>query len=348
MSMGQLIEHIEIVCFAASYAVALLLEMARLWFRGRRRNRVGLGFVVAGLIAQTLYMISRTVHGGATPLSSSFDWYLVAAWVLVAFYLYIIWQHPTFSIDIFVLPLVLVLIAVAAFLTDREPFPTERASLWWGVFHGAFLLAGTVAVFVGALSGSMYLVQANRMKHKKPPLRGLQLPSLEWLQRINSRAIILSMFMLTVGLLSGSILNLVNHGGNMTTVPWSDPVVWSSAITLLWLAIAFVFATLYKPARQGRKVAYLTMTSCAFLIFSLAVGLFFTEHRKPPATKSSHLFEHITAPRHRAEVRFPTLDARVAMLDIRERHPVGADSHFRGTPPVPPTNQRAIASGEWR
>ncbi len=301
--MGQLVERIEIVCFAASYAVALLLEIARFWFRSRQRSRVGLGFVVAGLLAQTLFLVSRTVHGGATPLSSNFDWYLVAAWVLVAFYLYVIWQHPTFSIGIFVLPLVLVLIAVATFLTDREPFPADRASLWWGAFHGAFLLAGTVAVLIGAISGTMYLVQANRMKHKKPQARGLQLPSLEWLQRINTRAITLSMLMLAVGLLSGSILNLVNHGGNMTTVPWSDPVVWSSAVTLLWLAVALAFATVYKPARQGRKVAYLTVTSCAFLVFSLGVGLFFTEHRKPPTKEPLQQHDGTSNRQQREEAR---------------------------------------------
>lgn len=289
--MGQLIERVEILCFAASYTVALLLAIARPWLRSRQRGRVELGFILAGLFAHSLYLISRTLHGGTTPLSSSFDWYLVAAWVLVAFYLYVIWQHPTFSIDVFVLPLVLLLIAVATFLADRKPFPIDRASLWWGTFHGAFLLAGTVAVLVGFLSGTMYLVQANRMKHKKPPTRGLQLPSLEWLQRTNARAIILSMIMLAVGLLSGSILNLVNHGGDMTRVPWSDPVIWSSTITLVWLAIAFVFATVYKPARQGRKVAYLTLTSCAFLVFSLGVGLFFTEHRGAPEKEPSRSIE---------------------------------------------------------
>lgn len=276
--MGGITERIEIFCFAASYTVALLLAIAAPWLRSRYRATVEQGFVIAGLVAHTLYLISRTAHGGATPLSSSFDWYLVAAWVLVAFYLYIKWQHPKFSLDVFVLPVVLVLIAVATFLTDREPFPVDRASLWWGVFHGAFLLAGTVAVLVGFLSGVMYLIQSNRMKHKRPPSQGLQLPSLEWLQRINTRAIILSMLMLALGLLSGSVLNLVNHGDETTTVPWTDPVIWSSAITLLWLSVAFGFATFYKPARQGRKVAYLTLTSCAFLVFSLAVGLFFTEH----------------------------------------------------------------------
>lgn len=283
--MGGITERIEILCFAASYSVALLLAVAAPWLRIKYRAAVEQGFVIAGLFAQTLYLIGRTAHGGATPLSSSFDWYLVAAWVLVAFYLYITWLHPKFTLDVFVLPVVLVLIAVATFLTDREPFPADRASLWWGVFHGAFLLAGTVAVLVGFISGIMYLVQSNRMKHKRPPSQGLQLPSLEWLQRINTRAIILSMLMLALGLLSGSVLNLVNHGGDTAKVPWTDPVIWSSAITLLWLSVAFGFATFYKPARQGRKVAYLTLTSCAFLVFSLGVGLFFTEHRGPSNDK---------------------------------------------------------------
>ena len=42
----------------------------------------------------------------------------------------------------------------------------------------------------------MYLGQARRLKHKQPPAAGLRLPSLEWLQWANSRAILASVLML--------------------------------------------------------------------------------------------------------------------------------------------------------
>ena len=45
----------------------------------------------------------------------------------------------------------------------------------------------------------MYLVQSYRLKHKLPPIQGLQLPSLEWLERVNARATVLSALLLVIG-----------------------------------------------------------------------------------------------------------------------------------------------------
>ena len=48
-------------------------------------------------------------------------------------------------------------------------------------------------------------------------------------------------------------------------------MVVSSAVLLAWLAAAAGFESFYKPARQGRKVAYLTLAS--FIFLALALGL---------------------------------------------------------------------------
>ena len=56
-------------------------------------------------------------------------------------------------------------------------------------------------------------------------------------------------------------------------VLWSDPVVWSSTLLATWMAIVAIFNFTYKPARQGRKVAYLTMGTFLFLAMTLAALL---------------------------------------------------------------------------
>ncbi len=297
--MGALIERIEILCFAGSYTVALALELARLVTTARWRSVLTIAWMVAGLLAHTVFLASRTIHGGAAPLSSAFDWYLVAAWLLAAGTLYSIWQHPRAALPLFVLPLTLGLVAVATFLADRQPFPVDSAVLWWGILHGSFLLLGTIAVLIGFVAGLMYLLQASRLKRKRPVTRTFEMPSLEWLQRTNTRAMVLATLLLSVGLLSGSVLNLVQQRHDLALVPWSDPVVWSSCLTLVWLLVAVVFAAFYKPARMGRKVAYLTLASFLFLAFSLGVGLFFTTHGSG-ASPASPDADTTTAPRDAA------------------------------------------------
>jgi ABC-type uncharacterized transport system permease subunit len=124
---------------------------------------------------------------------------------------------------------------------------------------------------VGFVAGLMYLVQSYRLKNKRPPAPGSRMPSLEWLEKVNSRVIILSALLVGVGFLAGVILNLVESGGG--ALPWSDPVIWSSALMFGWLATAAVFNVVYRPARRGRKVAYLTVVSFGFLVVTLSTFL---------------------------------------------------------------------------
>ena len=110
-------------------------------------------FASAGLLAHTLFLVYRATTATSTPLSSEFDWFLVAAWVLAATYLYLTFYHPRTAIGLFVLPLVLALVAVAQFFASHEPFAASRASQVWGAIHGVFILLGTVAVMVGFVAG---------------------------------------------------------------------------------------------------------------------------------------------------------------------------------------------------
>jgi ABC-type uncharacterized transport system permease subunit len=264
------LSEISITCFAASYAVAWALEASRLLFRSRARKALMLGFAGAGLLAHTLYLAySASVAEGA-PLASSFDWTLVAAWLLVAIYFYLTYYYPHTAIGLFLFPLILALIGVAAVFADRTPFAAEPANRIWGAIHGIFLLLGTVAVIVGFVAGLMYLAQSYRLKHKLPPMQGLRLPNLEWLEAVNSRSLVVSTLLVTVGFLSGMILRSQSQRGSL---PWTDPVVWSSGLMLLWLVVASVFNGVYKPARRGRKVAYLTIVSFVFVAFAVGVLL---------------------------------------------------------------------------
>ncbi|HEX3726153.1 MAG TPA: hypothetical protein VHV08_07915, partial [Pirellulales bacterium] len=262
-----LVSGISLVCFAASYAVAWLLEAMALVFQMRARPRLALIFVLAGFAAHTLYLGARAVQRSASPLSSNFDWCLVAAWLLLAAYLYLHYFYPKAGLGLYMLPLVLALVGAAA-LADRTPFAPGPASRVWGVVHGVFLLLGTVAVLVGFVAGLLYLVQANRLKRRLPPMRTLRLPSLEWLEKVNSRVVFLSALMVGIGFFAGVILNVIDRG-HTGEVPWSDPVIWSSAAMLAWLVAAALFNACYRPARRGRKVAYLTVASLLFLIVAL-------------------------------------------------------------------------------
>lgn len=292
--MATFLSGISLLCFGASYGVAWGLELLKLFLRSGVRRLLMLLFVWAGFVAHTLYLGYRAFEFSATPLSSSFDWCLVAAWLLVAAYLYLSFYYPRAALGLYMLPLAVALVVAAAF-ADRTPFAAHEALRAWGAVHGIALLAGTLAVMVGFVAGLMYLVQSYRLKHKRPPSPGVRLPSLEWLEKVNSRVIILSALLIGIGFLAGIILNQVGRGDGRA-VPWSDPVIWSSALMLGWLVTATVFNVLYRPSRRGRKVAYLTVVSFGFLVLSLSMFLLVdSEHGGASLKTKASSVQHLSA-----------------------------------------------------
>ncbi|MGA2256396.1 MAG: hypothetical protein ABSG53_17235 [Thermoguttaceae bacterium] len=266
-----MLSHVQIFCFLASYTVALALEVSRLWFRSSIRGMVMLGFVVAGWIAHTAFLYNSAVEAAQSPLSSNRDWLLLAAWVMVMVYFYLACYHPATHFGVFLLPLVLGLISAAHF-ADTEHFPREPSKIW-GVIHGTSILLATVTVLIGFAAGLMYLEQADRLKRKRPPFLKLRLPSLEWLQTVNSRTMLASMLLVGVAVVSGIVLNLLNARHNSPGVPWNDPIVFGTLLMFGWLLLHVIIGAFYRPIRQGRKVAYLTLVSFVFLV-ALVLGVF--------------------------------------------------------------------------
>jgi ABC-type uncharacterized transport system permease subunit len=264
---------ITIWCFATSYAVALALEISRFFFRSGVRGAIMLAFGGMGLALHSVFLASRAVQATGSPLSSKEDFFLVAAWVLALTYLYLTAYHPKTAFGAFLLPLVLGLIGVGGAMSHSEPFAEEPASRVWGAIHGTSVLMAIVAVVIGFAAGLLYLRQAHRLKTRMPTAHGIRLPSLEWLQRTNSRAIVISMLMLGVGILSGSILNAIHRERQAGRVPWNDPFILGATALFGWLLLTTIVGRLYRPAREGHRVAYLTVVSFLFLVIALGFGL---------------------------------------------------------------------------
>lgn len=314
--MYEWLTKITITCFAASYLVTLVLEVSRLFFRAPVRLAVMLAFAAAGLLAQTAYLVVATKEGAdrGLPLSRWYDWCLLAAWVLAAIYIFYTFRRPKSVAGLFLLPVILILIVMAEFFFGPS-FPAEGVASWrMGTIHGVGLVLGTVTVILGFVAGLMYLAQSYRLKRKLPRREGLKLPSLEWLQRVNRRALSLSSLFIAGGLIAGVILNLIKH-----RVPWTEPLVIMSGVLLLWLIVAMLFEYLYKPAREGRKVAYLTIASFIFLALVLSTVFFdFTQsHGQATPRKSESKSDRSSKPLSVG------LMARVHLNDVSQVTPSG-------------------------
>ena len=208
------LHKISITCFAASYGVALALEISRVYFRLRFQRYVAVIFAAAGFFAHTVYLGLQTqldLGLSGVWLGSWAGWCLSGAWVLAAAYLWYSVRKSETVVGIFIIPLVMLLIGVGTYLQSADAFSTSQAKSMWSMIHGSALLLGTVIVSLGFAFGIMYLYQADRLKRKLLTSELFRLPSLEWLQVAMERALWISALMLGLGLVSGIVINSINN-----------------------------------------------------------------------------------------------------------------------------------------
>jgi ABC-type uncharacterized transport system permease subunit len=264
-----MLSGIWIVVLVACYGAALALELIGLkWrFAGRRVALAACafaGFVVHGIV------LGSSFAREPVPLATPAEWLSVAAFALALVFLATILYLPRSPSGLLLLPLVLGLVA-ASQVASHQPFAPDRTFYFWGLVHGLLLLLGTVTMCVGFLAGVMYLAQSYALKHSQSSLTSWRLPSLEWLERINGRMLAASTVLILLGFASGVVLSVLNQRHDASLELWLDPVVQSSAAMLLWLFGAEAFRLVYPAARQGRKVAYLTLASFAFVVITVLV-----------------------------------------------------------------------------
>jgi len=267
--------NVTVFCFLASYLVAFGLELTRLLKRNRISRLVMTGFAVAGLVAHTWYLLNRHQQTHLPPLlSSTHDWMLVLAWVLVLFYVFLLLilsiTKQDLAVGVFALPVVLLLVASAYFL-NQEPggaVALERARRGWGMLHAALLVFGMTTGAAGLVSGIMYLIQHRRLRTRHAESTGLKMPSLARLAQVNRWSMMLTFFLLTLGFASGIYLGLAPAGEDRARFAFGDPVVIGSGI--VWLLFAGLFLRLlatHSPA--GKQVAWMTISGCGFLLATL-------------------------------------------------------------------------------
>ncbi len=257
-------ENITLFCFAASYAVALGLELWHL-FRRRPVHRLAANlFGCAGLLAQTIFLAAQR-----PPLGWQFGLLLVLAWMLAIFYLFGSFHRAHQAWGVFILPVILVLVGLARIFGPligddgsqvKGIFHQEEAQML-AIAHGSLLVLAAVGVCVGFIASLMYLAQAHRLKAKLLPGQGVRLPSLERLEMMNRRSLTLAFPLLTAGMALGIVLLLREAAG------WTDPRVLTSVP--LWLVFAFMVYLRFGLHLRGRQMALLTVIGFVLLLVTL-------------------------------------------------------------------------------
>jgi ABC-type uncharacterized transport system permease subunit len=268
------IDRLSVLCFAGTYSLALLAELARFFVRSGIRWYAATGLMALGWLVQTAFLANLALKNPMVLVTTPFESVVVLSWIVALIGLYLMVRSPRqVATGMFVLPLVLGLIIIAGWFAPRESDWLECGGMiaFWGTVHGIFLLGGAVFTCVAFFAGLMYLVQMRRLKAKRPLRFGLALPSLEQSERINRGAITIAFPLLTFGLLIGMILSVTARYDDNTVamahkLRWTDPKVLSAL--LMWLVFAVLLHARFRPAMRGKSVMVLTIVAFGFLVFT--------------------------------------------------------------------------------
>jgi ABC-type transport system involved in cytochrome c biogenesis permease subunit len=270
------IDRLSVLCFAGTYALALLAELARFVVRSAVRWYVAAGLMALGWLVQTAFLANMALKNPMAPVATAFGSLMLLSWIVALIGLYLMVRSPKpVAVGMFVMPLVLGLVVGAGWFAPRESDWVDWGGTvrFWGAVHGIFLLGGAVFTCVAFLAGLMYLAQMRRLKAKRPSRTGLALPSLEQSERINRGAITVAFPLLTFGLLIGVILSLATRGeGHAAATPdlhvlrWTDPKVVSALV--MWVVFAGLLHARFRPVMRGRSMMVLTIVAFSFLVFT--------------------------------------------------------------------------------
>ena len=269
-----MIDRLSVLCFAGTYGLALLAELARFVVRSSVRWYLTVGLMALGWLVQTAFLANLALKNPTMPpVTSAFESLIALSWIVALVGLYLILRSPKpVAVGIFVLPLVIGLVIVAGWFAARQSDWLQWGGTiaFWGTVHGIFLLGGAVFSCVAFFAGLMYLAQMRRLKAKRPSRLGLALPSLEQSERINRGSITLAFPLLTFGLLIGMVLSVaVRSEGDQPlthTLTWTDSKVLSALA--MWLVFAVLLHARFRPAMRGKSVMVLTIVAFGFLVFT--------------------------------------------------------------------------------
>lgn len=243
------------VFYAASCVVTL--RRLRAGGGGASLQRANYAVMATGFVCHTVFLYLRGQALGRCPLTNLFETQVFITWAAVLFFLLIGPSYRVSFLGAFTAPLVLVICLAALLLpvdVVRAAPPSHSA---WIEFHAAIAIVACGAFALAFVTGAMYLFQERQLKTRRLTSSFLLLPSIEQLDVIHFRLLIMGFAMLTVGMIGGVIsYRIVGH--------WTTPkIVWASSVWMLYGALVLMRGLW---TLRGRKVAIASMASFILMI----------------------------------------------------------------------------------
>ena len=262
------------------YAAALA---AYVWHFAQRNPVVGRSattLLVAAALAHTFVIGMQTMEIGHVPVAGATSAISTFVWLLALSYLYIEMTTDERAMGVFILPLLVALQTIPAL----RPGVEDRAAVLQGPLFGVHvssLLFAYASFALACVIGITYVLLFKEIKAKHLGFFYARLPSLQVLDRMNHRAIVIGWVFLTIGIIVGAIWAAQARGGYSSGDPrvqamsLQDPKIFVAL--LCWMVYSFELFAARRIGWGGRRAAYLSAIGFVIVLLNFVpISYFFT------------------------------------------------------------------------
>ncbi len=248
-----------------AYSVAstqFFLELAR-----KRAHPSGEGparIVLAGAVLHAAHIVTASLFTNICPVASMHFALSLAAWVAVVAFLVFRRGRKIDAMGSFVGPLALTFLIGAQFV-GSSPAPSELSTAMLAI-HITMNIIGLGFVLLAGGASLFYVLVERRLKEKKLAVVG-RLPSLDQLDRLGHRLLLVGFPLLTVGVVTGGIFF---SQLDVNSFPSLARAVLGYAA---WFSVAAVLVLRSLFGWGGRRTAYGTLAGVVCVSLVLVVYL---------------------------------------------------------------------------
>jgi ABC-type uncharacterized transport system permease subunit len=247
--------------------------LAAYWLHFSRRQpgvgRTATTLLVFGALAHTFVVGMETMRIGHVPIVSASSAISTSVWLLALGYLYTEMTTDERAMGAFIVPLLVALQAISAFKPGVEEIapPVLQGPLF--SIHVVSLMLAYASLGLACMIGITYVLLFKEIKAKQLGFFYARLPSLQVLDTMNQRAVILGWAFLTIGLAVGFIWTPQAQAYNdprVKAMSLEDPTIFVAL--LCWAVYSFEAWIARRVGWGGRKTAYLSALGFAIVLLN--------------------------------------------------------------------------------
>ena len=257
-------------------SVAYAVYFAR---HSERAGRIATVTLVLGALTHTFVIGMQTMQVGHIPFVGTTGAVSAFVCLLALAYLYSEMMTDERAMGVFVVPLMALLQVIPAITNSVAERPPVLDSPWFAV-HVLALLCAYASFALACVVGVTYVLLFKELKAKHLGFFYARLPSLQVLDLMNSRAVAVGWFFLTLGLVVGAVwlvqVQLNTTDPRIQAMSLLDPKIF--IVLLCWVVYSFALYARLSIGWSGRRAALLSAFGFTVLLLNFVpVSYFVTQ-----------------------------------------------------------------------